>query len=99
MCPTALGARDRLPARQPEPCAGAVASAAAAAEPLERVPDESRIKACPRVRHVQLCPAVGSVNGQLHLARPVAQRVVDEVAERLLEAKPVALDACIGLGS
>ena len=59
----------------------------------ERAVEELRRKAAPLVPDVELDPTVIRVREQLDGAVAVAERVVDEVRERLLEPEPVAADA------
>src|SRR6476659_8620132 len=62
------------------------------AEALERVRDERLGKAGAMVRDVQLEPTAATPRVERDLAAAVAERVLDEVAERLLEPKAVGSD-------
>src|SRR6266542_3905679 len=64
----------------------------AQARVLERALEEGRRKPVTLVLDVELHGPVDRRRAQVHAAAAVAERVVDEVAERLLEAKAVAAD-------
>src|SRR6266540_3962196 len=87
-----VGLGDHPDDRQPKPGARAFASRLGAAETLERALEEGRRKPVTLVLDVELHGPVDRRRAQVHAAAAVAERVVDEVAERLLEAKAVAAD-------
>ena len=88
----AVGARDRVDDRQPEPGAAARARDVGAAEALERVREEVRRKARAGVADAHRDHAVLDRPHEPHRSRAVTQRVVDEVAERLLETNAISGD-------
>src|SRR5512132_807477 len=83
---------DRLHDRKPEPGATAASGRVDAGEAVEGTRDELRREAAAVVEDVELDATVGPCHLQPDVAAAVPQRVVDEVAERLLEAHPVRLD-------
>src|SRR4051794_10734064 len=83
---------DRSDDREPEPGSGAYACVVGATEPVERFLEEIRGDACALVADVKLERAIGRGGAQGDLSLPVAQGVVDEVAERLLD--PQAVERC-----
>src|SRR5438093_3105341 len=84
-----VGARDRGDDREPEPGSRAAARVAGAAEALEGVLEELLRDASALVAHVELERAVRSCRGERDRAAAVTERVVDEIAERLLDAQAV----------
>src|SRR4051794_34664415 len=88
----AVGARDRLDDRQPEPGAAAAAGGIAAREAIEGGGEQLGREARPVVADVELDATLRHGCGQLDGAAAVAQRVVDEVPERLLEAPRIDVD-------
>src|SRR5205085_12145445 len=88
----AVGAGDRGHDREPEARAAATPAAGGAAEALERAVEEPGRKAAPLVAHVQLDGGLPHAGFEHDRAVAVAECVLDEVAERLLEAQPVALE-------
>src|SRR5690348_13881816 len=89
-CPAAVRGGDRGHDREAEPGAAARAGAVCTGEPLEGVLDEVRRKAGPLVRHVEFDRVASRDRTQGDLPGAVAQRVVDQVRERLLESGRIA---------
>src|SRR5437867_3989768 len=86
---TVVRSRDRGDDRQPKSASRAAACAVGAAEAVERVLEEVVRNARALVEHVQLERAVGRSRAERDRSAAVAERVVDQVAERLLDAEPV----------
>ena len=61
-------------------------------EAFERVPDEGGREARAAIEHVQLDRAVAPAPRGSDAPPPVTHRVVDQVAERLLEPEPIAVE-------
>src|SRR5947208_4616440 len=78
---------------EPEPGAASLAAALRATEALERQVDEAVRKPRPFVLHVQLDARIRLRGPKTHATLAVSERVVDEIAQRLLEPQPVALDS------
>ena len=83
--------RDHGGDRQPEAAAVGGARLVGAGEPLERVLEERRLEAVALVEDVQLDDTVLLQRSELDLAAAMAERVVDEIPQRLLEPEPVGL--------
>src|SRR5947209_736463 len=81
---------DRPHDRQPESGTGAATARITAAEALECMREELRRKALPLVADKQRSETIIGARREPHGARTMAQRVVDEIAERLLESNPVS---------
>jgi hypothetical protein len=82
---TAVGTGDRGHDREAETGAAARPALDGAAEALERTRHELGRQPRAAVAHVQLDPAVDRARLDADASRAVAKRVLDEVAERLLE--------------
>ena len=87
VCVPAVRSGDQRHDRQPEAAAAAAARLVGTAEAVERTGREARRKARPFVADVQLDDAVVTLLGQGDDACAMHERVVDEVAERLLDAQ------------
>src|SRR5919197_2849858 len=87
--PPAVGPGDELHNRQAEPCAAAGAPRLRAAEALERVRDELGRNAGAVVEDVELGLSVVGADDEVDRAAAVAERVLDEVRERLLDSRNV----------
>ena len=88
-----MGLGDHPHDRQAEPGAGAFPAGLRAGEPLERVLEKGGRKAAPSSSTWSSHGPSTVAARRLHAARAVAERVVDEVPERLLEPEAVAVDA------
>ena len=84
-----MGARDGVD-RKSESRPATAPSLVGAREALERTRQDVRRETRAFVAHSQLDSAVAALGLETDGSTPVAQGVVDEIAERLLEAKPVA---------
>jgi hypothetical protein len=84
---------DGVDDREPEPCAGGIAGSAT--ETLESARDETRRKTFSLVDHVQFDDAGTFDRLEPHRPCSVAQGVLDEVRQRLLESPSIGkhLDA------
>ena len=78
--------------RQAKARAAAAARGVGAGEALERLGREAVGKAVAVVAHPQPDAVAVGLGGQLDRAAAVAQRVVDEIAERLLQPQPVRVE-------
>ncbi len=85
-----VAACDRIDDRESEPGPAATARLVVPAEALEGMREELRVEPCPFVGHVQLDRPVSIACGELDRAGPIAERVVDDIRERLTEASRVA---------
>ena len=85
----AVSSRDDVDDGETEPGACAGARLVAPAESLERVRDELRSEARPLVADVELDVTVPPLRLQADAAATVAQGVLDEVAECLLNAQAI----------
>src|SRR3954467_6604236 len=95
----AVPARDGADDGQPEPGAAPAARVVGAREAVEGAGGEARREAGPVVTHVELDPVDAGLCGHRDRAASVADRVVHEVAERLLEATWIgAHDELLGRG-
>jgi hypothetical protein len=90
-CP-AVGARDPVDDRKAEACSSVAARLVGSAEALECVLEEGRRESGAVVQHVQLDVGVPALRAEDDGSPAVAERIVDEVAERLLQAEPVGLE-------
>src|SRR5207248_2390496 len=88
-----VGLCDRPDDRKAEPGAAAAARGIRPREALEGALEERGREAVPVVADVQLDPAVDVAGLERDRVAAVAERVVDEVSERLLQPEPVAADA------
>ena len=89
MCTAAVGARDGLDDGEAEPGPAAASTVGCAAEGLERMLEERGRKAGAFVHDPQLQRVVDRDGAELGAAAAVAERVVDEIAERLLDQHAV----------
>jgi hypothetical protein len=87
---------DHLDDGEPEPGSG-FTLAVATAEALEGMLEELRREAGAFVGDVELEGAVRSRNGESNLAVAVAECILDEVGESLLEAETIAVQRLAGL--
>ncbi len=85
-----MGRRDQVDDREAEPGAALAAGLVGAAEALERPLEEAGRKARAVVADVQLDAPVRRARPEPDRALAVAERVLDQVVERLLEPQPVA---------
>src|SRR5262249_30342462 len=88
----AMGFGDRLHDREAETRSLPAPAGVGAREALERLPEKAGRETFTLVAHVQLDAPVAACRGKVYRSPSVAERVVDQVRERLLEPQPVALD-------
>jgi hypothetical protein len=88
----AVGAGDEVDNRKAEAGPTGTASLIGTTEAVERARQELRRHACALVGHVQLYPAVLAHGRERHGTRAVGERVFDEVVERLLQPRWVAIE-------
>src|SRR6266571_2758369 len=93
----AVSFADRTNDREPEPGARAYTSGVWASEAFEGSLEEVGWEAVTLIGDVELDDAVGRSGDELHVAAAVAERIVHEVGERLLEPEPVAANRESGL--
>src|SRR4051812_47490317 len=84
-----VGADHGADDREPETAAAVAAARARAAEALEGARDECRREPGSAVAHQHLDLSVARLQAEGDRTRPVAQGVVDDAADRLIEAQPI----------
>src|SRR5581483_12139030 len=87
-----MSLRDQLDDREAEPGAAVRPGLVAAAEAVERARQERLREPGSLVGHVQLDEVAALARRQRHRAAAVQERILDEVAERLLEAIRIRID-------
>src|SRR2546427_4128546 len=93
-----VGLADGTDDREPETGAGAFTSDLWPRETLEGSFQEDGRKAVPLIGDVELDDVVGRSGDELHIAAAVAECIVHEVGERLLEPETVAANREAVLG-